>query len=205
MKKIIYLCLFTVLALNFNCNKDEIQLDEDSKTIEQKSLDEINGLGKLNLTNNDLNIQSESIVTSGGDESYLLYLDMDLLEEEYNNDSSNPSYIGPYNIFFRNLMSNHFTIYSINVSTSSECANIERWHVSLDELNTYLISIGENIVSNDNEDDEIGANTGGGNTSNSNSLTGEKDKTKPKEGTNPNEPDPNEPESILLDYSSCFN
>ncbi|WP_179020842.1 hypothetical protein [Winogradskyella forsetii] len=202
MKKFIYLCYFAILVLNYSCGTDEVVFEQENVIItEEKKLDQIESAGKTHATNEELIVQSESIGTSDGDEVYILYLNMDLLEEEYNDNTSNPSYIGSFNIFFRNLMSNHFTIYSIVVSTNSECGNIERWYVSLDELNTYLLSTGENTVSNGEDNELIGGNTSGGNTSSSNSVTGVKDKNKPKGSTNDDEPTG----IIFLDYSYCFN
>lgn len=210
MKNIIYLCLFAVVALNYNCSKDEVQLDAEStfdakstNITSKKQLNQVEGLDKSSLPGEDLNVQSSSIGSSNNDAVYILYINMDLMEQEYNSDSSNPSYTGPFNLYFRNVMSNQFTIYNINVSTNFACGNIERWYVNLEELNTYLLSIGEYTVSNGNgqNNDNPGGNTTGGGSSNTNGTTG----INGGRGKGKVLPDDDEPTGILLlNYSYCF-
>jgi len=196
--------LFALLA--FSCSKEELQVDHNtdleitSKSAAPENLSKNLDLQENKSSTNSLPNTTNSTTTLPGGETdvYYLFLNMDIIESDYNNDPNSPIYTGPFNIHYRNLMSNHFTIYNVTESTNATCGNIERWIVDLDEFNQYLVSIGLPEVDAGGNDWYINGDTSGGDTSTTMlDVNGKK-----KKGTPP-PPPPNVP-SWLVNYNHCF-
>ncbi|WP_299277498.1 hypothetical protein [uncultured Psychroserpens sp.] len=169
--------LFTILALMLttSCSVDNLQDDFENNTLERQVDTEFNS-----ETQKDANSKKEDATAyeRGANpnieilneipplvETGEIYLDMDKLQFEHYNTPGNEPVTIAFNLFYRNSMMEHFTIYS--VETSTICANVERWVVNLAEYSLYGISV------NDNGDDDgtssthgNGSDSTGGNTSN---------------------------------------
>jgi hypothetical protein len=197
MKKIIYLGLCVLLAASFGCSKDEI-------LSEQETLEKTNSNLKDSTTKsvNSAKNRSTTNLPTDGNNIYYLYLNMDLIENDYASDPTNPSFSGPFNLFYRNLMSSNFTIYHTQESTNESCGNIERWTVNLAELNLYLISLGIPEVGNNTNGDWyiIGGNTNGVGSTNT-TIAGANGK--PNKDTPPPPPPPVIP-MWLVNTQDCF-
>ncbi|WP_111685544.1 hypothetical protein [Winogradskyella tangerina] len=209
-KQLKFLSLLT-LILAFSCSVDELQNDAnlDAEVVSEKKVsDDEASKSDFNTQQRNSNQQpanntqnSETPLPGGDTEVYFLYLDMEIVEDRYNDDPNNPPYTGPFNIHYRNLMATHFSIYLITESTT--CENIERWIVDLEEYNAYRVSIGLSPVDNDPGGDN---NTDGTNTSSGTNNTtvadtnGKKNKNVPP----PPPPDPDEPH-LTISYGQCFN
>ena len=219
MKKIIYLCLLALLAVSFGCEKEglyeyppeeNLEKAQTDKLSNDKSGDDMHNSSSANQTSSSAKSSNESptattnsttTLPGNGNDVYYLYLNMDAIEDDYNSDPNNPSYTGPFNIYYRNLMSNNFTIYHIQESTNNSCGNIERWIVDFVEFNQYLVSIGLPEVDLNGEDWYMeDSNTGGETSTTMTDVNGKKKKGTPPP---PPPPPPNVP-SWLVNYINCF-
>lgn len=155
MKKFIYVCLISLLAVNLGCEKDELteeNLGIDNK-IELNSDFQKSGNGANNYYDENGNPV----------ETYYLYLDMDSIEANYTG-----SYTGSFSQHFYNEMSTHFTIHNVEYAGRG-CGNIERWTVTKQEYDVYVFLNGPiyNVFVR-----EVLNGNGGDNTSTSNGDSG---------------------------------
>lgn len=203
MKKIIYLCLITFLSISFGCSKDEVIVQEDSGIEQQDLLEKDSSPRDHTSDKQPVRSSDNPIPLPGSDvETYYLYLNLDLIEDEYNNNPNNPSYTGSFNIFYRNLMSTHYTIYHVLESTNDSCGNVERWIVNLDELNQYLLSIGlPEIDPNDGYDWYLYGDPG---SVTSSSTMHHVDSTGTSNPRNTLPPPPPPLPEWLINYNHCF-
>ncbi|MFP4847147.1 hypothetical protein [Winogradskyella sp. PE311] len=210
---------FLAIIFAFSCSTDQLQEDILQET---EVVDKNVETGELSKGDNEPNsatsnqakssnglptstMNSTTPLPGGGNATYNLYLNMDLIENDYNSDPNNPSYTGPFNVHYYNLMSNHFSIYHVIQSTNDNCGNVERWIVDLVEFNQYLVSIGLPEVDPDDNDwyDWLNdGNSNGGDTTNdtTHNVNGTAQR---KKGIPPPPPPPNTP-SWLINYSYCF-
>lgn len=179
MKNIFYLCIMAIafFSITIGCSKEDILTEYGKTSSEQTNISTDVFFHKQENNNLDINGPKNSTQNSTND--YTLYLNMDNLETQYSYTTTNPPLNGPFNVFFRNLMSNNFTIYSTQASNNRSCGNIERWVVNGDELNQFLVSI--SMSEEGFFRSWIGSNTNG----NTSSTTNPDDKTKPKPNTKP--------------------
>ncbi|WP_458627591.1 hypothetical protein [Winogradskyella sp. PC D3.3] len=215
MKNKFYLCLMVIVlfSLNFSCSKEEMVSDQENLSVEKQNTSTLvnSKFTDLSSGNNEktLNLETElenqtnsTVYMPFGTKVYYLYLNIDDIEQEYLSDSSNPSFSGPFNIYYRELMSNHFSIYFFTESTNYTCGKVERWIVNLDELNQYLVSIGISELSYYGSDwynlFDNDPNTGG-NTSTGTIVVDPKGKKK-----TPPPPAPDQIPTWLFNYSTCF-
>jgi hypothetical protein len=149
MKKIIYGCLIALLAINFGCEKDEINTTEGNATSDtsQKVENDSNlntkkdpskGTAKVNGNQqyqiNTIFLEPIPLET----ETLDIYYNMDVLEDQFNDYDDNPDITGPFNIFYRDHWGNYFTIYQITLSNGSCANNIEKWVVNKTEYIAFL-------------------------------------------------------------------
>ncbi|MBC2846541.1 hypothetical protein [Winogradskyella flava] len=221
-KQIKFLSLL-LIVLAFGCSSEEMQTNPTQETeYESKNLKTDVISNKSNPDNpldGPLETQANAIAKTlngapsftansttplpGSDtDVYYLYLNMDTIENEYNSDPNNPSYNGPFNIYYRNLMSNHFTIYHVIESTNMSCGNVERWIVDLAEFNQHLVSMGLPEVDANGNDwywhlQNQGAG-GGGTSTTMLDVNGNRVKRTPPP------PPPSNLPRWLVNYNDCF-
>lgn len=126
--------------------------------------------GKPALSNNQksgLNTANVIVDENGvpsGVEAIVLYLDMDVIQSNYPN-----SFSGSFSQHYRNEMSTHFTIYSVDYGNSS-CGNVERWFVNKLEYENYAgTSLTDGVIPVDideGNDNTSSANSPASSTSN---------------------------------------
>jgi hypothetical protein len=141
MKKIIYGCLIALLAINFGCEKDEINtakqdINITSNLSAKKVKGEETNEGKMQQQQMHLILNQIPL----GTETMDIYLNMNIIEYEYNNDPTNIGYIGDFNVFYRNYYGSHFTIYSIEFSNNNCKDNIEKWTINKSEYIDFVLA-----------------------------------------------------------------
>ncbi|WP_298896760.1 hypothetical protein [uncultured Psychroserpens sp.] len=204
--------LLTVLALmlSMSCSVDQLQTDYEESVLEEKLKTETyskksqNENSNQERTSDPIPLNNPNLIVLNeipfGTHTYTMYLDMTLLEANYVG-----SFIGPFNIHYRNEMMNNFTIFSVEYASNPDCGNIERWVVDVHEFNAYISSIGHQdgvIPGHDHT-----GNSEGGSTSNSTGA-GVTDVNGKKKDPPPPDPDntvidPDDPD-ISVDYAYCF-
>ena len=146
MKKLIYVCFIALLALSFGCEKEELNIDDNSEKItdneianQENTLDIEAKSQSASVENRSSSMTTEGYYDDDGNlvSTYMLYLDMDTIEDNYFG-----PYTGSFSQHFYNEMSAHFTIHSVEYAYSS-CGNIERWVVSKLEYDAYIGINGE--------------------------------------------------------------
>lgn len=142
MKKIIYLLTIALVTIIISCDKEKLITPTEGNTIslqESKNLAVIPSKGNSSLPNigqNSINqLTNSGIIGPNGVpanvDALALYLDMGLIQKNYSG-----TYIGSFSAHYRNEMSAHFTIYSVQNALPS-CGNIERWIVNKREYEAY--------------------------------------------------------------------
>ncbi|WP_299336037.1 hypothetical protein [uncultured Psychroserpens sp.] len=210
---------FKVLAilaimLSMSCSVDNLEQDYQNEALERKIDADINSekdhseRSRNNSSQDATNSSNLTIVNEmpAGTETQILYFNMSELEYELIQSPFQADPTVPFNIYFRNLMSLHYTIYTIEESTI--CENVERWVVNKQEYDLYkalLDSTGASVF-NPNPD-----NTGGGQTSNTGPGLGGVDGTKagpPVNGGGSDDDDDDEEDDPDLDpkehLAQCF-
>ena len=155
MKKIVYLFVLAVLAVNIGCEKEEVIIKEQNETlnkniINQKQNENLNN--KLNIntipnyTSNSIPVPTAEIINKLplGTETINIYLNFDYIEYLYNLYPSNPPIIGSFNEFYRNQWLSSFTIYTITYSPMYCSSNEEKWVVNKNEYLNFISPLATN-------------------------------------------------------------
>lgn len=158
MKKIIYGCLIALLAISFGCEKEEINItDQDAENTSNANVQKNapNVTAKANGNQQLSNFIFLNTIPPGTETMYL-YLNMDLLEDEYNTDPSNTmGYIGDFSTFYRSYWESYFTIYTVEFSPSECEDNIERWTINRAEYIAWLLLQAGTAGSNTTSDTSV--------------------------------------------------